>query len=172
MDKRLLGNAAGIDVDDIVVRPAEADDVEQIGAMWKKLVAYHRDLDDRLPTADENGDKFYARRIVERLDDTHSRTFVAEHAGQLIGFTLGVIVDMVPEMFLQETGGFLADIFVEEAYRRHGVGYKLVESLAEWFQSRGVVHMEWYVAARNESARQFWLAVSGRDVMIRMRLEL
>jgi hypothetical protein len=32
--------------------------------------------------------------------------------------------------------------------------------------------MEWYVAARNEAARQFWLAVGGRDVMIRMRLEL
>lgn len=159
-------------MDDIVIRQATSADVEAIGQLWEKLVEYHRIVDSRLPVASENGDKLYARRILDRLDDTHTRILVAECDDQIIGFTLGVVVDLVPEMFQQEIGGFLADIFVEDAYRRQGVGRSLVDTLMTWFKSRGVTYMELYVATQNDSGRVFWQELGGRDIMTRVRLSL
>ncbi|MBC7871347.1 MAG: GNAT family N-acetyltransferase [Chitinophagaceae bacterium] len=167
-----MDNLLSNDVDAIVIRPATEFHVDAIGELWVKLVAYHRGLDDKLPESAKDGGKLYARRILDRLEDTHARAFVAERDGLVIGYALGVIIDLVPEMFAQETGGFLADIFVEESERGHGIGRKLVDAMSEWFHSRGIAHMELYVASRNESGRAFWEAVGGREIMRRIRIEL
>ena len=44
--------------------------------------------------------------------------------------------------------------------------------MGQWFRSRGIQHMEWYVAARNRDGRTFWESLGGRDIMVRMRMEL
>lgn len=167
-----MENQCGHDVDAVVVRPAVEADAEAIGDLWEELVRFHRYLDPDLPGAASKGGQLYARRIVERLNDTHTRTLVAASDGLIVGYVLGVIVDLVPEMFAPENGGFLADIFVLESYRGQGIGRRLVDSLAHWFRSRGVDHMELYVAARNPSGRAFWDAMGARDVMMRMRVDL
>jgi ribosomal protein S18 acetylase RimI-like enzyme len=168
-----MEQSPGVDVDDPVIRPAIAEDADAIGQLWAELVSYHRRLDGRLPLAAENGAERYARRVVDRLDDDYTRVLVAENeAGSIVGFAVGVVIDLVPEMFAPESGGFVADIFVAETYRRSGVGRQLVDALADWFRSRGLEHMEWYVAAQNQAGREFWASLGGRDVMVRMRIEL
>lgn len=172
MERRNVDHPTGIHVDDVVIRTATEADAEDIGQLWEKLVSYHHALDNQLPTATGEGGSVYARRIANRIEDTHTRALVAAHDGQVIGFALGVIVDMMPEMFEQEIGGFLADIYVEDDYRRLGVGRRLVHEMGQWFRSRGIQHMEWYVAARNRDGRTFWESLGGRDIMVRMRMEL
>ena len=157
---------------DPVIRRAAAGDTDAVGRLWEKLVAYHRSLDERLPEAANNGGDLYARRIMDRINDTHTGIFVAEVDGEIVGFVLGLIVDLVPEMFRQLTGGFLADIYVDDAFRRCGVGRQMVSALVEWFEARGVQYMEWYVASENAVGRAFWENVGGRAIMVRMRLNL
>lgn len=140
--------------------------------MWQRLVDYHRQLDSDLPPATADGAARYARSLGERIGDTHTRTFVAEKDGRLVGYVLGVMVDFAPEMFAQEPSGFLADIFVDEDHRRAGVGKALVAALTEWFRSLGVTYFEWHVAARNPDGVRFWKALGGREVMLRMRADL
>ncbi len=163
---------AGIPVDDIVIRPATKADTVQIGMMWVKLVAYHNALDERLPSATTNGAALYSQNIEFRLEDSHTRILVAEVGGQIAGYVMGVIVDLVPEMFEPRVGGFLSDIFVEAEHRQHGIGRLLVQDLIAWFRSRGVEYMEWHVSAHNDTGRAFWQSVGGRDMMMRMHLEL
>ncbi len=167
-----MANPTGNHVDDLIIRPAVAADADQVGAMWSRLVAYHRSLDARLPQAHQDGEAAYARRVRDQLHDNYNHILVAEHKKTLIGFTVGMIIDMVPDMFEADTAGFLADIFVERAYRQSGVGRHLVDALSEWFRSRGIQHMEWYVAARNTEGRAFWHKLGGDDVMVRMRISL
>lgn len=155
-----------------MIRTAKRDDAEAIGRLWEALVNYHNGLDNDLPRAAPDGARLYAQRIIGRLDDTHTRVFVAEEDGRVVGYVLCVIVDMSPEMFAQTLGGFLADIYVEEAYRRQGIGRALVAAVVEWFRSRGVSYYEWYVAAHNQAGQDFWQALGGRSVMVRMRASL
>jgi ribosomal protein S18 acetylase RimI-like enzyme len=160
-----------VDEADMTIRPATAGDAAEIGKLWEKLVAYHQALDDDLPRAARDGDRLYARSIANRLHDSHTRVLVAEENDKVVGYVLGVVVDLVPDMFEQEDGGFLADIYVEENYRGRGIGRALVEALADWFK-QGLHHFEWHVAANNPSGLAFWRAIGGRDLMIRMRTDL
>ncbi len=162
---------------EIIIRLAAPADADVIGQLWEQLVAYHHALDPALPPAAQGGGRRYARRIFDRINDPLTRVLIAEvkhDDGQIeiAGYLLGVIVDFIPEMFAQETTGFLADIFVVEAYRRHGVGRKLVAALIDWFKERGVSAFEWHVSARNPAGIAFWKAVGGREVMLRMRADL
>jgi GNAT superfamily N-acetyltransferase len=167
-----MGNTPRKHLDDLIIRPATDADADAIGVLWGQLVEHHRRLDPALPRAADDGEARYADRICDSLSDSYARAIVAEHDGDVIGFVLGMIIDLVPVTFEPEMTGFLADIFVTPAYRGYGVGRTLVDALGEWFCSRGVETMEWYVAARNEDARAFWQAVGGRDVMVRMRVDL
>ncbi len=146
--------------------------MDAVARLWLALVEYHRQLDSDLPPAAPQGAKRYARRLIERLDDPMSRVLVAETDGKVVGYVLGVVVDLAPEMFAQEASGFLADIFVDEPYRREGVGKALVDGLADWFRSKGLHYFEWHVAARNADSIAFWRTMGGREVMLRMRAEL
>jgi GNAT superfamily N-acetyltransferase len=160
------------DDDEIVIRPAQAGDASAIGALWEKLVAYHEALNADLPRAAVGGALLYSRNIRQRLEDPSTEVFVAAKGDTLVGYVLGVCVDIVPEMFDQEASGFLADIFVEESVRGQGVGRRLVTALAEWFQAAGVRHFEWHVAVDNENGLAFWKSLGGRDLMLRMRADI
>lgn len=159
-------------MDKVVIRPAVLSDIDAIARLWLELVAYHREIDPDLPSATPNGGARYARRLMDRLDDPTTRVLVAESDGEVVGYVLGMVVDLVPEMFSQSASGFLADIYVAAARRRHGVGRALVDHLTMWFREQGLSYFEWHVAARNEDAVKFWQAVGGRSVLLRMRGEL
>lgn len=159
-------------LDEIIIRPAVIEDAATIGALWQELVDFHRELDTAMPIANIRGAKHYAQRIETQVQDSYSHVLVAEHQGELIGYVVGMIVDLLPDVFEAETNGFLADIYIKSAYRRSGLGQKLVRTLASWFKSRGVQRMEWYVASQNSAGRAFWQEIGGRDVMVRMRIDL
>ncbi len=160
------------DVDKVIIRLATDNDSQAIAQLWEKLIDYHYALDDILPRPVPNGAEIYLQQMILREYDPRSRVLVAEAKGEVIGYVLGMIVDLVPEMFVQESSGFLVDIFVDEAYRGHGVGRALVDTLADWFREQGLKHYEWYVASCNHETIAFWQRLGGRDVMIRMRKEL
>ena len=159
-------------MDKVIIRRLKADDVDAVAQLWGALVDYHRALDASLPAAAPQGMRRYARRLSDRLEDSMSRVFVAEADDKVVGYVLGVVVDLAPEMFAQEPSGFLADIFVDEAYRHMGVGTQLVEALTAWFKEKGLRFYEWHVAARNTESLKFWESLGGRNVMLRMRAEV
>lgn len=155
-----------------MIRRATPLDADDIARLWEALVHYHHRLDPSLPQAASDGGYRYALRLIDRMDDSHTRIFVAEEAGELVGYGLAMIVDLAPEMFVQEYSGFLADIFVDEQVRQRGIGHQLVNAIRQWFSECGVTHYEWYVASKNPAGLAFWRTVGGQDVLIRMRAEL
>jgi GNAT superfamily N-acetyltransferase len=155
----------------MIIRIAGEDDVPVIGQMWEKLAQYHNMLDEALPPAARGGGKVYARRLISRLNDRQTLVLVAEDDGRLIGYALAVVVDVIPDMFIQENSGFLADIYVDDDYRRQGVGRALVTEVRSWLSRQGIRSFEWYVAEHNQAGQQFWESLGGRRVMTRMRTE-
>lgn len=159
---------------EIIVRQARAEDAEAIARLWTQLVEYHSALDATLPKASPLGAVQYARRTEDQMRNPSARVLVAEDTDnrRLVGYVMGVVVDLMPDIFTQEPSGFLADIYVAADYRQAGVGRALVNALADWFRERGLHFFEWHVAAQNQVGIDFWHAMNGRQVMIRMRSEL
>lgn len=157
---------------EILVRQARRQDMGAIAKMWAALVAYHQELDPRLPPAAAGGSDRYARRLEERLHDPLTRILVAEIDQQVVGYVLAMVVDLLGEMFVQESCGFVADIFVMPEHRKRGVGRALIDELMVWFANRDVRYYEWHVAARNEAAQAFWNALDGQPVLVRMRAQV
>lgn len=159
-------------VAEVIIRPITVEDADAVAELWQSLVEYHQRLSPDLPAAAKGGAHRYVRRMLDRLSDPYTHAIVAEFDGQVIGFLLGVIVDLMPDMFAQQPAGFLADIYVEPSHRRRGVGRALVNDLVSWFRQCGVHTFDWHVASSNPEGIRFWRAVGGRDVMIRMRADI
>lgn len=155
-----------------MIRPAKVNDLEAIGALWAELVAYHRQLDDAMPEAAPDGPMLYADRLYDRLDDPNTQAIIAEHDGQVVGFAVGMVVELLPDIFLSEKSGFLADIYVKSEFRGRGFGKALVKVMEEWFLLHGVGHYEWSVAYANQHGRAFWESIGGDNVFLRMRKQL
>ncbi len=156
----------------VVIRAVTPGDKAAIARMWQALTAYHVALDPRLPDATPGAADRYADRLIERRDDPRTRSFVAEVAGEVVGYILGAIIDLHPDLFRHVESGFIADVFVEPAYRRRGIAQQLVATLNAWFAQQGVRHTEWQVAAANTAGIDFWDAVGGLAIMVRMRMPL
>ena len=152
-----------------MIRLADAADAERIGDLWAEMVAFHAALDPQTFRPAEGGAERYARDILDRLGDVDARVLVAEIDGAVVGYVNGVIADITTELFMPLRCGLLADIYLQAAYRRRGLGKQLVERLMLWFRSRGVDHFEWHVSAGNHEALAFWQAIGGETTMLRMR---
>lgn len=155
-----------------MIRPLREEDAYAVGRLWEELVHYHCTLNPDMPLPAPQGAERYAQRILNRLHDDQLHVLVAEEEGRPVGFVLGLVVELLPDLFVQQRGGLLADLYVQPDYRRRGIGRELVLSMAAWFRSRGLGEYEWHVAAENQAGRAFWRALGGRDFMIRMRAEL
>lgn len=157
---------------EIVIRPVTQNDSDVLAQMWLSLVAVHRSLDTNLPPAARGGEHRYVRRIMDRLEDPYTSTLIAEIDGEVVGYALAMVVDLMPDIFTEPPAGFLADIYVEPHARRQGVGRSLVTSVQEWFRRCGVQYFDWQVAAHNPAGLAFWRSIGGQDVMMRMRARL
>jgi GNAT superfamily N-acetyltransferase len=162
----------GCVVAEIVIRAFTKADADAVSQMWLALVEHHRQLDWHLPAAAPGGEHRYVRRIIDHLDDPLTRSLIAEIDGEPVGFALGMIVDLMQDIFAQEPSGFLADIYVEPFARRHGVGRALVQDLIQWFRSNKITALDWQVSVNNPEGMAFWEAIGGQGVMLRMRAQI
>lgn len=156
----------------VTIRPVEPRDQEAIARMWRALSEYHVILDSRMPAMAAGAPQAYASRLMDVRDDPTTCALVAETEGRVVGYILGAVIDLTPDLFEHEDVGFIADIYVEPAYRRRGIARQLFHAACAWFAGRGVRHVEWQVAVANQDARRFWEAVGGRALTMRMRLSM
>lgn len=155
-----------------MIRLARADDAERIGELWLEMIEYHRRFDEKMFRVSDKGGARYSENIQNRLSDKRTRALVAEARGEIVGYALGMILDVTTELFMPMQSGFVADIYVVEAHRRQNYGRQLVERLVLWFESQDVQYFEWHVTAQNHIARKFWEAIGGQITMLRMRAEI
>ncbi|WP_119072265.1 GNAT family N-acetyltransferase [Aggregatilinea lenta] len=158
-------------VDEYLVRPVEPQDEAAVAQLWQALADYHVRLDPRMPVPSEGAAQRYAARLVERRNDPQTRAYVAVVEGEVVGFALGAIIDLHPDLFAPVESGYIADIFVDPRYRRRGLARDLVLALRDWFLASGAAHIEWQVAAANSAGIRFWEAMGGLATVVRMRME-
>lgn len=138
----------------LVIRVALPEDVVAISKMWLKFMQYNAVFDSSFEVKPKVTARF-AREIQDRLEDSNYRIAVAEIDNGLAGYCFSY-VSRKPYFFKLGKFGFIGDLFVEEAFRRRGIGRILVDDAHAFFERRGAEQIELLVAAKNIDTIKFW----------------
>jgi GNAT superfamily N-acetyltransferase len=76
------------------------------------------------------------------LASEHIRIFLAEFEGKPVGLSRGDVLTQDPIFRLRDDHrcGYIDQMFVQRAFRAHGVGAHLLRMCEEWFRSQGINH--------------------------------
>ena len=150
------------------VRRATRADLPHIGRLGALLVEAHHAFDSRRVLAATSRTKdAYAAYLGTQLDAPGATVFVAEDAGEVIGYAY-VAAESYDYLALRGPAGVLHDIIVDPERRRVGVGKQLLEAVLGFVLERGLTQIVLGTAQRNEAAQRFFASVGFRPTMIEM----
>jgi GNAT superfamily N-acetyltransferase len=136
----------------ISIRPARADETPLILQFVRELAEYEH-LSHEVTATEESlrqalfGPRPYAEVVFACLD------------GEPVGFALFFHNFST---FLGKPGIYLEDLFVRPAYRRRGIGQRLLSWLAAEAVARGCGRLEWAVLDWNTPSIRFYESLGAR----------
>ena len=156
----------------VTIRPATSADVRAMGRLGALLVRTHHEFDAaRFIAATPQTEHGYGSYLGSQLDNRDIIILVAEHAGEVLGYTFAG-VEGYDYMELRGPAGVLYDIVVDPAHRARGVGRTLLDATLAELQARGAPRVVLSTAERNEPAQRLFARAGFRRTMIEMTREL
>ena len=100
---------------------------------------------------EENALEAFIDRV--EADPQRGAYLVAEQDGRMVGFAglYGTFDTLLAAEIL-----VMNDLFVDERYRRHGVGQALFDASRRYARDHGYVRLDWVTAKENRVARRFY----------------
>ncbi|WP_420630770.1 GNAT family N-acetyltransferase [Candidatus Leptofilum sp.] len=129
---------------EIVIRGYEARDLEACRQLWYVLTEWHRQIYDSPGIGGDNPGLIFDEHLAKVGSEN---IWVAEAENKLVGLT-GLIIE--------GQSGELKPVVVLDEYRGLGVGRKLVNTVVEQAQERGLTELKVLPVGRNEQAIQFF----------------
>ena len=152
------------------IRKAKQQDIEQVTKYGLILLKQHSDLDPYF-TPTETVDKVYRKFLEGCLSSENRLLLVAENKGKLVGYAAGEIQTRSP-IFKIAKNGYINDVFVEEEFRKLGIARKFLIELKNWFESKGIAHVELSVLVENEVGKKTWTKFGFEAYEIKKRVEM
>jgi len=157
---------------DLRIREAEASDYDALCALFDEVDSLHR---ARLPHIFQKPDgpcrdKDYVLALI--ADETVG-LFVAETEGQLAGLVCVVITEsaQVP-ILVPRRYAVIDNIVVRSAFRRRGIGRRLMEEAQRWAEAQGADSVELNVSQFNRGAIAFYESLGYKTASRRMSKNL
>ena len=138
----------------VEIKEAAEEDVKILLEFSRKLNEFERKLYPnyrRFELDKEKIEKFFRKRI-KREDSVF---LIAWANGKPVGMAYAWIVKSFL-FFKEEKYGYIGEVWVEEGFRRKGIGRKLVEKIIEWFKSKGIKWIRTDVLSKNKRAFKFY----------------
>lgn len=153
------------------IRRMQGRDVAAVAALDAAAIVVNHDLVPLLSA--DRVDRWFARRYwAARLHRRDQPTFVADHAGRLIG-ALSVDFNQARNRHMRiRRWIYVHSLFVEPSVRRRGVARRLIRHALRWALRRGVGGAELGMAANNRRARSLYesFGFSVQEVLMARRL--
>ena len=140
---------------EINIRRASRSDIPRIVELWEALGWLHRKkygYDNELFRQKKNSVSLYKIFLSKRVRARNVAVFVAEVDGRIIGHVIVSGNTLRPPLFVHGKEAFIDEIFVEESYRRKGIGTKLLEEAEAWAKKRGIFSIGLFVSTKNKGA--------------------
>jgi phosphinothricin acetyltransferase len=152
------------------IRQASLDDLDAIEFLWREMMDFHIAIDDYftlIPEAETN----HRTYMTDLLQDESKRVFVADDAGNILGYLVAE-VNTYPPIFVHKNYGHIGAISVSDSARRQGLGRKLLEAALDWFREQNLRRVECGVAVNNPVSQGFWEAMGFRGIIEHRVLDL
>ena len=130
----------------MTVRPAGLRDLEWLCKSYYEFHEFHvRGVPDRLATLGESdpGEDSKLRASLEKIiNGDDSMLFIADVTGRPVGFAEVYVRQDTPDPArVSYRYGRLQSLMVDEAFRRQGVGRRLMEAAERWAREQGATEM-------------------------------
>lgn len=133
----------------LIVRPATADDIEQIFNFITELAIYEKAEHEVVTTPAQLADKLFCQQ-------PQVFALICEADGQAIGFA---IYFYNFSTWLGKHGIYLEDLYVSPQHRGFGAGKALLKELAKIAVAKDCGRVEWSVLDWNQPAIDFYLSL-------------
>lgn len=139
-----------------IIRPATADDVDDLARLVRELALYEKEPDAAVATADH---------FREALFPVGASPAAYAHVAERDGTVVGMAVWFVSfSTWTGRHGLWLEDLFVEPEHRGLGIGKALLIELARICAERGWTRLEWNVLDWNAPAIEFYHSQGARPL--------
>ena len=155
----------------MTIRPASAQDWRRVGELCELLVGQHHTWDARrfIPVDRLSGDA-YTSRVRDEIAQAHATVLVAEVDGRVAGYVF-VSVEAESWKELRPEAGYIHDIVVDPAQRRHGAGTALLKAALDWFAAHNIARVMLWTAPQNTQAQSLFRRFGFRTTMLEMMRE-
>jgi GNAT superfamily N-acetyltransferase len=137
---------------DVVIRPAQRDDLELVHALVGELADYEKLGHEVTATRSDLAAALFCAEPKVYCE-------IAEFAGKPAGLTIWFYTFST---FRGRHGIWLEDLFVRQAFRRKGIGKALLAGLAARCHAEGLARLEWSVLDWNEPSILFYEMLGAR----------
>jgi len=136
----------------------EWNDVDTIKSLWEGLNAHHLLMSN-------NFKRFYTDFKFERRIESLGKkerliTFIAQDMGKNIGYCIASVNDLAGE---------IDSIFIQDQYRRTGIGTKLITSAIKWLEKQKCDTIRVGIADGNKAAIGFYKRFGFAERMVVMQ---
>ena len=154
------------------IREATRFDYESLCELFEEADELHRThLSEMFQSS--NGPARDKAFILDLLADQSATIFVVESNRELLGLVQAVI-KAAPSMsiFVPRRYAVVDTLVIKEAFRRQGIGQKLMDQVHQWAISKGVSDVELNVYAFNEEADALYRKLGYETISYKMRKSL
>jgi len=135
------------------VRPAVVDDANRIACLFIQSAEYHARIDPGRysPPSLEAISAYYWKELQNFSDIAAARTiFVAELAGEIVGFVEARIERSGDLMHKEMTYCHISEIAVSSCHQNRGIGSQLLIAAEDWGRVQGAffASLEYHIANR------------------------
>jgi ribosomal protein S18 acetylase RimI-like enzyme len=113
-------------------------------------------------------------QLLEIAADRSATVLVADVGGSVVGTLTGGVADKPKGGTLRYAGpvAFVADLAVDPAHRRRGIGAALLSTFEDWARSRGAPHVRLFVHDGNTAAESLYEQAGFRRVTVELRKDV
>ena len=152
----------------VIVRKAIIEDLKSIQKLNNSLFDLeYNNFDDTLKvgwTFEEEGKKYFEDMIINEI------VFVALYEEKIIGYLVGSICNQIS--YITETFAELDNMYIDENYRRHGIGTLLINKFKNYCKEKNIQNIKVTASAKNNKAIQFYMKNGFVDYNITLRCKI
>ena len=155
----------------MIIRAVRDEDWPRIGQLCELLVEQHHAWDAKrfIPVEQLRGDA-YTSRVRAEIAHGRATVLVADLDGSIAGYVF-TSVEAWNWKELRPEAGYVHDMVVDAAQRRHGVGTALLKAVIDWLGARNITRVVLWTAPQNVEAQRVFGRFGFRTTMMEMTRE-